>query len=179
MPLQDLYMENTESKKITAGELALKASLSGINVNPYEAAEAALKEYFHEIEKCVEIHKKMPYFDSHDFYVCVLLKMERVLSLITPTVTRKFVGLKACPMPFYGMNVYKYHHKLHAIEELWMLGNPEEEKDLNRRKNYLNQYESRLLEYFHRYQSGELKRLMKTENNEEPDSPILTEKGRE
>ena len=163
-------MEN----KLTAGQIAAQGRDNPIAIiSPYESAENALKNYFKEIEKCINTHKKMAVFKDNDFYVWVAIKREQLLSRITPTIRYYYMGVLACPRPFYDQNVYKYHRNLNAIEELWMMPDMETCGYLVKNKNILNKHEQRLLEYYKRYESGDLYRLMKTLNDEEPDSPKL------
>jgi hypothetical protein len=137
-----------------------------------------MKGYFNGIRDCIEIHKKMAVFRDHDFFVVVLIKKERVLSRITPTLRHIYTGMLACPAPFFGMNVYKYHKDLHAIEEIWMMSDPDTCMHLDANKHFIDKYERRLLEYYHQYCDGTLWRRMKTLNNEEHDSPLI-KKGKE
>ena len=160
--------------KKTAGEIANEGRTKpSAIISPYDSAEEALKNYFKDIEECVNIHKKMAIYNSNDFYVVVLIIRDRVLGAITPTRKSKMMATLACPVPFFDQNVYKYHKDLHVIEELWMMADPETCGYLEKNKHMLNKYEKKLLEYYHKYKSNELWRLMKKENNEEEDSPKL------
>jgi hypothetical protein len=163
------------AKKLTAGQIAEIGSKSNL-ISPYESAEAAMRDYFKEIEKCVEIHKKMAIFKDNDFFIAVECKKEKILSAITPTVRRFFVGRLACPAPFYDHNVYKYHKALHVIEELWMMSDLATCRYLEKHKSSLTKYERKLLNYYHDYKSGRLWRLMKEMNNEQDDNPLLKKK---
>lgn len=97
------------------------------------------KEYFQEIEKCVNNHKEW----KDPFYVCVLHKRERLLENV---VRRYFLGRKSIPTPEYDQTLWRYYPHSGNLEfiwcipdkntTLWMYSNPqdvpEEQKHLHK-----------------------------------------------
>lgn len=161
-----------EEKKITAGQMA--AATPDIILSPEEAATEMVSKYYEGLEKTVEAHLKLPIFKDHDFYIAVIQKREKLLSILgKPTIRHYMVGLLACPRPEHGVNVYKYNNKSNIIEELWLLSPVDVCKSLISRKSSLDPSQQILLQYYYMKLNGELYRIMKKENNEEDSSPKL------
>lgn len=161
-----------EEKKITAGQMA--AATPDVYLSPDEAATEMMTQYYSGLEKTVEQHLKLPIFKDHDFYIAVIQKKEKLLTLLgKPTLRHYMVGLLACPRPEFGVNVYKYHNKSNVIEELWLLSPKAVCKNLHENKLYLDDSERILLKYYYMKLTGELYRMMKKENNEKDDTPQL------
>lgn len=166
-------MENKEKAVVnkTAGELA--AATPEIYLTPREASEEMVKDYYKQLEICVENHLKLPIFNNNDFYVVVLMKREKLLNVIgKKTLRRFFTATIDCPRPDHDRNVYKYHHKSGILEELWLLSSKRTCKFLMEHPNELQQGEESLLKYCILKENGSLYKLMKKENNEMPFSPF-------
>jgi hypothetical protein len=160
-------MENNK----TAGELA--AATPEIYLTPNQAAEEMVKDYYKQLEICVQNHLKLPFFNNHDFYVVVLMKREKILSAMGKrTLRRYFTATIDCPRPDHDRNVYKYHNKKQLLEELWLLTSKKTCKFLMQHRDAVQEGQESLLRYCILKETGELYKLMKRENDEMPFSPF-------
>ena len=167
-----LVLEPTAGQP-TAGQMS--QAEPDIYIHEDDAADKIASDYYKNLELCIGNHINRAVFkDRPHFYVCVLAKIEKILTALgKPTLRHYFVGLLDCPKPNYQMNLYKYHKDLDALEEIWLLSDRPTCKFLAKNKHNLGPGEYKLLDYYQKYKRGDLFRLMKKLNNEKEDTPEL------
>jgi hypothetical protein len=157
---------------LTAGQMS--EAEPDIYIHEMDAGDKIASDYYKNLEICVYNHLRLAVFKDKDFYVCVLAKIEKLLTALgKPTLRHYFIGLLACPKPNYQMNLYKYHKDLDALEEIWLLSDKHTCKFLEKNKYNLGEGEAKLLDYYQEYKKGNLFRLMKKLNGEKDDTPEL------
>jgi len=160
-------------KILTDGEMS--AAEPDVYIQEYDAGDEIAGKYYKGLEKCIAIHRQMAVFKDNDFYVVVLAKMEKLLSALgKPTLRHINTALLSCPKPNYQMNLYKYHRKLDALEELWLMSDRYTcERLAKSDRNSLDPEHQKFLYYYLEYKNGNLFRLMKKLNGEKDDTPEL------
>lgn len=125
-----------------------------------------LKNIYETVAKA----KDQDIYKGKNFYICLLMKTERVGG-----VPRTFVlARQSCPTPTFQQHVWKYHHESGSLEYLWSL--PDKilyYHIINNSQKYLADKECEGLAKFcildHK---GELLKWVIKENGEKPDGVI-------
>lgn len=109
-------MENNEQKRETVGKVYLDlVDKIPDTRDPIELEREMHKSFPEEIYARIEQDKRLY---TSDFYVVVLRKQERLMSL----VFRNYIFTRwTCPTPQYDQTAYKYHKKADRIEFLWVV----------------------------------------------------------
>jgi len=114
----------------TVGEEAVKRMLNPDSSQGIVDTQREMdKEYFNEIEKCVEAHKS---WDT-PYYIVVHCKKEKLLENV---IRRYFIGRQTLPTPQWDQTVWRYTPMTGDMQFLWVLpdentakwfaGNPQE-----------------------------------------------------
>jgi hypothetical protein len=135
--------------------------------DPVEIQRATEEDYIKNLIECAEAHKKI---FTHDFYIIVLTKNERLLH----NVFRNFFYARiSCPTPEYDQSVYRYNRHNDNIEYIWTVPSKEACAHLELNKNEVVESERGLLKFVLEFADGTLHNLAKKLNKEMPDSPLL------
>ena len=135
-----------------------------------EYRRAMEPEIIKNIWKAIEKAKNQDLYRNHDFYVCLLMKTERIGG-----AARTFVlARKSCPTPTYQQSTWKYHHESGSLEFLWSI--PDKilyYHIVNNAQKYLADKECEgLAKFVLLMESGDLLKWVIKENGEKPDAVI-------
>ncbi len=79
------------------------------------------KEYFGEIEKCIQNHKHW----DQPFYIVVLCKKEQLMENV---IRRYFIGRMSMPTPQWDQTLWRYDPKSGDLRFVWVLPDQETAK---------------------------------------------------
>lgn len=155
-------------KKTTVGKVALDlAKKSPDTLDPIEIEREMHTDYEKNIDLCID-DGLTKY--THDFYVVVLTKKERLLENV---LRNYFFSRSTCPTPEYDQTVYKYHYSTGDVEFLWVIPSKDTCEVMRDYAIEVVHEEKELLRYVLDFYDGSLFTKAKQLNNEMPDSPLL------
>jgi hypothetical protein len=156
----------------TAGQIALElAQKTPDTTRVIEIVQESFEDYE---KKLVDTIEKARLKYPADFFIVVLSKLERALSLDgRPFIRRLIADTAVCPSPFYDQVVYKYHRNAEDLQFLWSIPDPETCSYLENHSSMIPKEEYQLLDFVQRYHNGSLLNWAKRLNNEDPDAPSI------
>lgn len=162
----------TEIKKTIGQQILENATHKDTGMIPVmDLAEAMCEDYMPKLFEAIDAQCQLT---PDDFYIEVLQKHERIL----PNAFRPHMMIthSTCPAPCPDQTIFKYNQKAGRIELVWVL--PPEDAIIHLLENYkyVHADEQQLLNFCAMYARGDLHKLMKKFNGEQPDSPLLEEK---
>lgn len=122
------------------------------------------------IENTVQNALREPQYSGKDFYIVLLMKVERIGGAPRTLVLAR----QSCPTPVYKQSVWKYHRASGSLEFLWSIPDGITYYHILRNKDkfLLDKELSQLTQFVLLMESGELLEWVKKENGEKIDAVI-------
>lgn len=140
------------NQKPSVGEEALKRLLDpDHNQGIIDTQREIDKEYFPELEKCVQKAKGEPGFEG-DFFVVVIAKKERLMENV---IRRYFVPRQTLPAPDFDQTVWRYL-KGGDIQYIWTVPDNNTCQEMYHHPELVPMEEAQLLEMVRAVMEGRL-----------------------
>jgi len=138
------------TKKKTVGEEAIeRLSKADTKQGIVDTQREADKEYFPEIEKCIENHKHL----DTPYYIVVHHKKERLLENV---LRRYFFARQTLPTPQWDQTVWRYNPKTSELRFVWTLPDENTAKWMASNPQELSEHHRELVEFIMSFLSGTL-----------------------
>ncbi len=123
-----------------------------------------------DIEETAKKAKSHPLYAGKDFYIVMLMKVERIGSAVRPIIFAR----QSCPTPVYKQSVWKYRTNSDTLDFMWTIPDAIMYYHILRnQKIYINDKEcSDLAKFVILMESGALLDWIKKENGEKADAVI-------
>lgn len=134
------YLVNGDNykRRMTAGEMSLKAASDESKYNSLDVGHDLTNDVAKELQKCVERHN--PIFDEEKYFVGYVLAGDPLLKNV---LRRKFFAMLYMPSPRPNQAVFLYNKVFNRFEKrLWVLPNAATMAELSEMPSVSNQWKT-------------------------------------
>lgn len=131
-------------------------------LNPIELEQEMHTDYEKEVLSALEAGRKK--FPSHDLFVVVITKKERLLDNV---LRNYFFTRLSCPTPDYDQTVYRFTYHDEHLDLLWTIPSKDACLYLKNNASHVHLHEQQLLGYVLAFADGSLFNICKKLNKEE------------